>query len=37
MGLSGPGYATQPTPKKRPAWMVGGLTILSFVVLLYVI
>jgi membrane associated rhomboid family serine protease len=32
------GYATTPTgPKKRPAWMVGGLTIVSFVVLLYLI
>lgn len=27
----------QPEGKKRPAWMVGGITIVSFVVLLYVI
>ncbi|MFB1297854.1 rhomboid family intramembrane serine protease [Mycobacterium sp. pW049] len=32
------GYSALPAqPKKRPAWMVGGLTILSFVALLYVI
>ena len=33
------GYQTTPTPepKKRPAWMVGGVTIISFVALLYVI
>ena len=39
MGLSGPGYPGAPTPgpKKRPAWVVGGLTILSFVVLLWAI
>src|SRR4029079_15280586 len=37
MGLSGPGYTTEPKPKKRPAWVVGGVTIVSFVVLLYVI
>jgi membrane associated rhomboid family serine protease len=39
MGLTGPGYpATSPQPeKKRPAWMVGGLTIISFVVLLWLI
>ena len=29
-------YTTQP-PKKRPAWILGGVTIVSFVVLLYVI
>ncbi|MCV7185603.1 rhomboid family intramembrane serine protease [Mycolicibacterium murale] len=29
------GYTQQ--PKKRPAWMVGGATVVSFVVLLYVI
>lgn len=38
MGLSGPGYPGTPVPqKKRPAWVVGGLTVLSFVVLLWVI
>ena len=39
MGLTGPGYTTTPSPqpKKRPAWVVGGATILSFVVLLYVV
>ena len=32
------GYSALPAqPKKRPAWMVGALTILSFVALLYVI
>jgi membrane associated rhomboid family serine protease len=33
------GYPATPSPepKKRPAWMVGGVTIVSFVVLLYVI
>ena len=39
MGLTGPvGYPGTPAPqKKRPAWVVGGVTIVSFVVLLYVI
>ena len=38
MGLSGPGYtAAQPEPKKRPAWVVGGITIVTFVALLWVI
>ncbi|MDA4106895.1 rhomboid family intramembrane serine protease [Mycolicibacterium holsaticum] len=41
MGMTGTGgYPGTPGPapsKKRPAWMVGGLTIISFVVLLYVI
>lgn len=38
MGLSGPGYPVTPAqPRKRPAWMVGGLTVLGFVVLLWVI
>lgn len=38
MGVS-PGYpAATPAPQqKRPAWVVGGVTIVSFVVLLYVI
>jgi membrane associated rhomboid family serine protease len=29
--------APSPEPKKRPGWIVGGVTIISFVVLLYVI
>jgi len=42
MGMSGPGgypaMAGPPAaPKKRPAWLVGGITVVSFVVLLYVI
>ena len=40
MGMSGlSGYPTTPAPepKKRPPWIVGGVTIVSFVVLLYVI
>jgi membrane associated rhomboid family serine protease len=40
MGLTGPvGYpaASSPEPKKRPQWVVGGVTIVSFVVLLYVV
>ncbi|KUI26995.1 rhomboid family intramembrane serine protease [Mycobacterium sp. IS-1742] len=39
MGMTGPGYpANPPAPQqKRPAWVVGGVTIVSFVVLLYVI
>ena len=40
MGMTGPripGAADAAEPKKRPAWMVGGLTIVSFVVLLWVI
>ncbi|BCI54435.1 rhomboid family intramembrane serine protease [Mycolicibacterium litorale] len=38
MGMS-PGYpANPPAPQqKRPAWVVGGVTIVSFVVLLYVV
>ena len=36
MGLSGPGALT-PAEKKTPAWKVGGITIVSFVALLYVI
>jgi membrane associated rhomboid family serine protease len=32
------GYpTTPPEPKRRPAWVVGGVTVVSFVVLLYVI
>jgi membrane associated rhomboid family serine protease len=33
------GYPATPSPKpkKRPAWMTGGVTIVSFVVLLYII
>jgi membrane associated rhomboid family serine protease len=38
MGMMGPTYGTPaPQPKKRPTWVVGGATILSFVALLYVI
>lgn len=38
MGLTGTGYPGMPAErKKRPAWLVGGATIGSFVVLLYVI
>lgn len=42
MGMSGPGgHPGMPgpaeAPKKRPAWLVGGITVVSFVVLLYVI
>jgi membrane associated rhomboid family serine protease len=38
MGVSGPGYAPQSEPKKkRPGWMTGGITILSFVALLYIV
>ncbi len=40
MGMIGPvGYPSTPAPqpKKRPAWVTGGLTILSFVALLYLI
>ena len=37
MGV-GPGYpTTQPQPKKRPAWVVGGVTIVTFVALLWII
>ena len=37
--MNQPGYslAPPPQPKKRPAWKVGGATIVSFVVLLYII
>jgi membrane associated rhomboid family serine protease len=38
MGMTGPvGYPTTPERKKRPAWMVGGVTIITFVALLYLI
>jgi membrane associated rhomboid family serine protease len=40
MGLTGPGgypATPSPQPKKRPAWVVGGVTIVSFVVLLWLI
>jgi membrane associated rhomboid family serine protease len=41
MGMTGtgghPGTAGSPAPKQRPVWVVGGLTVLSFVSLLYVI
>jgi membrane associated rhomboid family serine protease len=37
--MSGPGYPVKPNPqsKRRPAWVVGGVTILTFVALLYII
>jgi membrane associated rhomboid family serine protease len=32
------GYSALPAqPKKRPAWLIGGLTVVSFVVLLYLV
>jgi membrane associated rhomboid family serine protease len=31
------GYPVQQPPKKRPAWMVGGATVVSFVALLYIV
>jgi membrane associated rhomboid family serine protease len=31
------GYPAPPEPKKRPTWMVGGATVVSFVALLYLI
>jgi membrane associated rhomboid family serine protease len=38
MGMSGSaGYPATQQPKKRPAWVVGGATIVSFVVLLWII
>jgi membrane associated rhomboid family serine protease len=39
MGMSEPGYSVAPTPaeKNRPTWMVGGITIVAFVALLYAI
>jgi membrane associated rhomboid family serine protease len=38
MGMTGPvGYPAAPQRKKRPLWVTGGLTILSFVALLYII
>jgi membrane associated rhomboid family serine protease len=37
MGMTGQGQPTSPRASKRPAWVVGGVTILSFVALLYVI
>ncbi len=39
MGVTGgyPGASGPPQRKKRPAWVVGGLTIISFVVLLWLI
>src|SRR4051794_3763946 len=36
MGVSGPGFPSHAT-KKRPGWIVGGITVTSFVALLYVI
>ena len=38
MGMTGGGYpGPSAQPKKRPAWLVGGLTIVTFVVLLWLI
>ena len=39
MGMSGgtAGYTPAPQKKERPAWVIGGATIVSFVALLYVI
>jgi membrane associated rhomboid family serine protease len=39
MGMTGPAYPAKSNPqsKKRPAWVVGGVTILTFVALLYLI
>lgn len=37
MGMIGPDYSTKPAPKKRPAWLTGGIMILTFVALLYII
>jgi membrane associated rhomboid family serine protease len=31
------GYSAAPAPKKRPPWMVGGATVVSFVALLYLV
>jgi membrane associated rhomboid family serine protease len=36
MGMNGPGLPATPE-KKRPTWMVGGATIVSFVALLYIV
>lgn len=35
--MTTPGQPTTSGPRRRPAWMVGGVTIVSFVALLYVI
>lgn len=35
--MTTPGQPTAAGPRRRPAWMVGGVTIVSFVALLYVI
>ncbi|MBV8928315.1 MAG: rhomboid family intramembrane serine protease [Mycobacteriaceae bacterium] len=38
MGMTGPvGYPVEPRPKKRAAWVTGGITIVTFVALLYVV
>lgn len=37
MSTSGSGLASTPASSKRPGWMVGGATVLSFVALLYVV
>ncbi len=38
MGVTGSGYASAPAAgKKRPAWVVGGVTVLSFVALMWVV
>lgn len=35
--MTGPGLPTPAAPKKRPEWVAGGVTIICFVALLYVI
>ena len=35
--MTGAGYTTPSQPKKRPAWAVGGVTIVTFVALLWII
>lgn len=35
--MTSPGLPSPTAPKKRPAWLVGGITVVGFVALLYVI
>ena len=37
MGVSGPGSPPTSAGRKRPSWMVGGITVVTFVALLYVV